>query len=111
MMAGPWWLTTYGVGRCVRATFVTLLGGFGLFVILACGANAEQSSSTRKQLVDVVDGMLFDGWGEKAVETLSIYYTGDSSSDVQMLGYRPSIPTPKGSSDIKSEQAHDLSEL
>src|SRR5687768_15775215 len=41
-------------------------------------------------LVDVADARLQDGWGETAVETLSMYYSADGfRSDVEMLAFRP----------------------
>jgi hypothetical protein len=55
---------------------------------LAQAAGADNSAA----LVDVTDGTLYDGWGRAAVDTLSMYYSADSSrSDVQALGYRPSF--------------------
>ncbi|HKG75112.1 MAG TPA: hypothetical protein VKA79_12780, partial [Aestuariivirgaceae bacterium] len=45
-----------------------------------------------QMLVDVADARLQDGWGETAVETLSMYYSANGSrSDVQMLAFRPSF--------------------
>jgi RHS repeat-associated protein len=45
-----------------------------------------------QRLVDVTEGSLQDGWGETAVETLSMYYSADSSkSGVQMLAFRRSF--------------------
>ena len=62
----------------------TVVGG-GLLI------EAPQAGDEPVQmLVDVADARLQDGWGETAVETLSMYYSADSSkSDVQMLGFRP----------------------
>ena len=45
-----------------------------------------------QQLVDVATAELHDGWGNAAVQTLSMFYSADASkSDVQMLAFRPSL--------------------
>ena len=49
-------------------------------------------SGAQANLADVADGVLFDGWGNAAVRSLSMYYSPDASrGDVQMLGYRASF--------------------
>jgi hypothetical protein len=55
-------------------------------------AKQQPAAESSKQLVDVAAGTLFDGWGEAAVRTLSMYYAPDTSkADVEMLGYRASF--------------------
>jgi hypothetical protein len=52
-------------------------------------ASAEQQQGS---LVDVTDAKLFDGWGGPAVQTLSMYYAGNTDEgDVEMLAYRASF--------------------
>jgi hypothetical protein len=79
---------------------IRLAAGLAYFagvVLAVCGGSVGAKVSQQnqppaenpKQLVDVVTGTLFDGWGGAAVETLSMYYAPDTSqSDVEMLGYR-----------------------
>ncbi len=64
----------------------TVFGG-GLLI------EARQADDEPVQmLVDVTAGSLQDGWGETAVETLSMYYSADGSkSGVEMLAFRPSF--------------------
>lgn len=70
-----------------------IAGGAGLlawlmFLLTVSGPVLAET----KTLVDVVDGVLFDGWGEAAAQTLPMYYAADTSAnDLQMLKYRPSF--------------------
>jgi hypothetical protein len=70
---------------------------WGLVVVAMVAAGAGTlaeigSEGERKQLIDVAEAQLFDGWGLAAVETLSMYYGADGTrADVQMLGYRGSF--------------------
>ena len=65
---------------------------WGLVVVAMVAAGAGTlakigSEGERKQLIDVAEARLFDGWGLAAVETLSMYYGADGTrADVQMLG-------------------------
>jgi hypothetical protein len=69
---------------CTAGIIALVSGG----VVNAGEAKAERTSDNAKQLVDVAAGTLFDGWGEAAVRTLSMYYAPDTSkADVEMLGH------------------------
>ena len=71
------------------AGIIALVSGGG---VSAGGAKAEPAGESAKQLVDVVAGTLFDGWGKAAVQTLSMYYAPDTAqSAVEMLGYQASF--------------------
>jgi hypothetical protein len=59
---------------------------------LSAGAEAGEVKDSSANLVDVAQGMLYDGWGRAAVNSLSTYYEAQSKkSDVQMLDYRSSF--------------------
>ena len=78
---------------------IRLAAGLACFagvVLAVCGGsvgaklnqpNQPPPGESAKQLVDVVAGTLFDGWGKAAVQTLSMYYAPDTAqSAVEMLG-------------------------
>jgi hypothetical protein len=77
---------------------IRLAAGLACFagvVLAVCGGsvgaklsqqNQPPPGESAKQLVDVVAGTLFDGWGKAAVQTLSMYYAPDTAqSAVEML--------------------------